>query len=156
MLWRSRQGGFTFSFLRGETMFSVQNYFLIACLLSFFELAHAENSIELAHDRHGSQWFLIRTPGADGAGLHAARLRVEFPRPRSFHSFHQVKTAHLFVRFSCPTTTMEIERINLLGEAGDEIAGIPATGSAQSAAHHLPETIMKSAFGHACTTAQSS
>lgn len=131
-------------------MFSVQNFFLLACLLSFFEQVHAENSIALAHDRHGSQWFLIRTPAADGAGLQAARLRVEFPRPRSFHSFHQVKTAHLFVRFSCPTTTMEIERINLLGEAGNEIAGIAAAGSAQSAAHHLPEAIMKSAFGHAC------
>ncbi|WP_265946382.1 hypothetical protein [Dechloromonas sp. A34] len=97
----------------------------------------------------------MRTPAADQTGLQAARLRVEFPRPRSFHSFHQVKTAHLFVRFSCPTTTMEIERINLLGEAGDEIAGISAAGSAQSAAQHLPETIMKSAFGHACTEPRS-
>ncbi len=132
-------------------MLSSRHFFRYACLLSLFGSAQAESSIKLAHDRHGSQWFLVRMPAAPAGGPQAASLRVEFPRPRSFHRFHQVKTAHLQVRFSCRTATMEIERINLLGEGGHEIAGIPASGAPGSAAQHLPDAIVKSAFGHACT-----
>lgn len=132
-------------------MFSLKKILLLGFLLPFWGQGHAETSIALAQDRHGSAWFLVGTSPADAAG--ALRLRVEFPRVRSFRSFHQVKTADLFVRFSCPEETMAIERINLLGESGDEIGRIAASGLAPSAAHHLPEMILRAALGHACAKA---
>jgi len=131
-------------------MFSIRDFFALGFLSLFLGPTHAENTLALTHDHHGNQWFITRTSAADGTGRQAAHLRVDFSKPRSFRSYHQVKSAFLAVRYSCSQEIIEIERINLLGESGNEIAKIPAIEPSLSAAQHLPVLIVKSVFTHAC------
>lgn len=112
--------------------------------------AHAENTVLLADALNGNQWFITMAPEMRDGGPHAARLRVHFSKSRSFLRFHHVKSASLSVRLSCSPETIEIDSINLVGESGHEIASVAATGSSSGAAHHLPQSIVKSAFNHAC------
>lgn len=128
----------------------IKKFVLPGFVLLAFSHAHAENSVLLADAPNGNQWFITMAPEISDAGAHAAHLRVDFAKSRSFLRFHQVKSASLSVRFSCSKETIEIDSINLLGESGHEIAKVAATESSSGAAQHLPPSIVKSAFSHAC------
>ena len=129
----------------------MKKFALPGFLLLALAPAHAENMVLLAGSPNGNQWFITMAPALDDGGPHAARLRVDFSKARSFLRFHQVKSASLAVRLSCSNETIEIDSINLLGESGHEIGTVAAAESSPGTAHHLPSSIVKSAFSHVCT-----
>lgn len=105
--------------------------------------------VELARDGAGNQWFFTKRHAAL-AGTLAARLDVRFQRIRAFLQHEHVQQASLSIHYSCKQRRVDVDQVQLLGGAGEELFHAQDMDGLHDVSRVLPEPILRRLWDHGC------